>query len=161
MVICPLKYFLLIFSTLLIANSALACFGPKLFIGTASGLEAEMRYYLVALYLHEKTGIDSVRVELAAGESASAAIANERIDLGFSAVADASVPVLLTLPGSHVLCSGKRPLESLQFSTVVPVLKRLEQRLTKVDLTTIERRIASGVLPATAVRNFMMQAGWI
>ncbi len=140
---------------------AVACFGPKLFIGTEPGLAGEMRFHLVALYLHEKTGIESQRVEFVPGETALAAIAAEKIDLGFSLPDDAAPEPRLTLETGRVLYSGKRPLEDLQFSTVPRALAKLQQRLAGEDLSGIEQEIAAGVLPAAAVRHFMLREGWI
>jgi hypothetical protein len=146
---------------LLVVQTANACFGPKIFIGTAEGLEGEMRYHLIAIYVHEKTGIDSTRVVLQPGQSALEAIAAEEIDLGFDLRRDTDTPVLLQLKEDQSLYSGPRPLNDLQFSTLSRALEKLNQRLTLEHLAQLRREIDAGVLPATAVRNLMQQQGWI
>lgn len=146
---------------LLLASTANACFGPKLFIGVPAGLEGEMRYHLIAIYLHEKTGIDSTLVVLQPGQSALQAIAAEEIDLGFDLRRDTKTPVLLQLDEEQSLYSGSRPLNDLQFSTLSPALEKLNQRLTLEHLAQLRREIHAGVLPATAVRNLLQQQGWI
>ena len=145
----------------LLTSSTFACFGPKLFVGTEPGLAGEMRYHLVALYLHEKTGIDSVHVVYEPGQNALQAISAQKIDLGFSTADESDIPVLLKLTDGQVLYSGKRPLEDLQFSTAPRALQKLQQRLNNASLQSVEEQIAAGELPAAAIRNFMLEAGWI
>lgn len=155
------KFFWVGLSLLLLVEPVAACFGPQIFIGTAEGLEGEMRYHLIAIYLHEKTGIDSTRVVLKPGQSALQAIAAKKIDLGFESPQQTDVPVLLQLKNGPNLYSGPRPLEDLQFSTLGRALEKLNQSLTLEHLDQLRRDISAGVLPATAVRQLMQQQGWI
>lgn len=145
----------------LLMSAGLACFGPKLFIGVAPGPEGEMRYHLVSIYLHEKTGIDSVAVELKPGQTALDAIAANEIDLGFAAAAASETVAVLVLDDGLRLHSGERPLHDLQFSTVGRVFARLQKKLDAGSLAPVRRRIKDGTLPATAVRDFMLNNGWI
>ncbi len=163
MVVSALKTTLLTLSLLFIlqVTASLSCFGPKLFIGVAPDLEGEMRYHLVSIYLHEKTGIDSVRVELKQGQTAIDAISAQEIDLGFATVAETSGVAVLDLGEGLKLYSGERPLNDLQFTTVGRVFKKLQKRIDQNNLDLIRQGIKNGELPAAAVRDFMMKNGWI
>jgi len=138
-----------------------ACFGPKLFIGVAPGVEGEMRYHLVAIYLHEKTGIDSSRIELKPGQSGLDAIAAQEVDLGFAASATAAGKRVLRLDEGLGLYSGERPLHDLQFSTAGRAFARLQKVIDRDGLAPVRQAILAGTLPAVAVRNFMLEQGWI
>jgi len=155
------KFFWVGLGLLVLVQPVGACFGPQIFIGTAAGLEGEMRYHLIAIYLHEKTGIDSTRVMLKPGQSALEAIAAEEIDLGFDLPQKTDIPVLLQLENGPNLYTGRRPLKDLQFSTLGRALEKLNQRLRGEHLDQLRRDMAAGVLPATAVRQLMQQQGWI
>ena len=163
MVVSTLKRALLLLILLLLlqVSAGFACFGPKLFIGAVPGLEGEMRYYLVSIYLHEKTGIDSIQVALKAGQTSIDAITAQEIDLGFAAAAETVHPAVLQLDDGLQLYAGERPLNDLQFSTVGRVFSLLQKRIDGSSLEPIRQRIKAGVLPATAVRDFMMENGWI
>lgn len=145
----------------LLVSSGSSCFGPKLFIGVTPGVEGEMRYHLVAIYLHEKTGIESNRVELKPDHTAAQAIVAKEIDLGFSVEDSLAAPVVLRLDNEFKLFSGERPLSDLQFTTVSRALKRLQKRLDAGNLNAVRQAIAQGTLPATAIRDFMLEEGWI
>ena len=151
---------LVLVSTLLV-SSGFACFGPKLFIGVEAGLEGEMRFHLIAIYLHEKTGIDSTLIELKSGQTVADAFSAKEIDLGFSSDAAVEATPVLTLDGGLKLYSGERPLNDLQFSTVSRSFAKLQQRLTPAVLSQIRREIDAGALPAVVVRDFMLKNGWI
>jgi len=142
-------------------SAGMACFGPKLFIGLVPGLEGEMRYHLVSIYLHEKTGIDSTPVELKDNQTALDAIALQEIDLGFAVDTPTDRIAVLQLDDGLKLYSGERPLNNLQFSTVGRVFKKLQKRIDQTNLNAVRQRIRAGSLPATAIRDFMMEHGWI
>ncbi len=163
MVVSALKKIVLLMPVVLLffVATGYACFGPKLFIGVGPGLEGEMRYHLVAIYLHEKTGIDSTMITLKTGQTAIAAISAEEIDLGFSTVESSEATHVLKLEEGLNLYSGKRPFNDLQFSTAARAFAKLQKKLASNNLAEIRLSISSGTLPATAVRNFMMQNGWI
>ncbi len=166
MVVPTLKRILLVLVLLFLlqVSASFACFGPKLFIGAAPGLEGEMRYHLVSIYLHEKTGIDSIQVALKTGQTALDAIIAQEIDLGFGAAAqtvETAQVTVLTLDNGLKLYAGERPLSDLQFSTVGRAFTLLQKRIDGGNLEPIRQRVKAGVLPATAVRDFMMANGWI
>ncbi len=146
---------------ILLATPAAACFGPKLFIAVGPGVMEEMRYHLVAIYLHEKTGIESEKIALKSELSAIDAFAAEEIDLGFSAQKTTIATQVLQLDNNLFLYAGPRPLHDLQFSTVGRALARLQKKLTGESLDPVRQAIKEGRLPASAVRDFMLEKGWI
>lgn len=145
----------------LITVPAAACFGPKLYVGVAAEPRQELLFALVALYVVEKTGVASERVVLPVGEEAGRALAAERVDLAFAAAPVAGAETLLVVPGYPLLVSGARPLTDLQFTTVVPALRKLAALLTAQDLIELESRVAAGDKPAAAARRLCMERRWL
>lgn len=138
-----------------------ACFGPKLYLGAGSGNRADVLYQLVSIYVKEKTGTDTVRVPLTAKEAAKR-LAAGKLDLAFFPVKSApKAQVVLALPGLPPLAAGKRPLQDLQFTTVVPALKKLATLLSPVDVALLTGEVDHGASAAAAVRHFLMTRGWI
>ena len=146
---------------LLLSLPANACFGPKLYVGTASGQEGELLYHLVAIYLKEKTGVESVRVEMVDEQTAEILLEQEKIDFGYSFSASDKWPHMLSLADQLFLLHGPRPVEDLQFTTVPKTLVRLQAKLQADDVKELRRQVAAGVLPAKAVRTLFMQRGWL
>lgn len=140
------------------APPARSCFGPKLYVGVGSGAEAELLHALVVLYLKEKTGVESVRVDLGERDP-RAEIAAERLDLALSGVGDGSV--LLGVAGFPLLLAGKRPHEDLQFTTVVPALRKLARLLNAEILRQPLAEVRGGASPAAAARQLLRQRGWL
>ncbi|WP_303720986.1 hypothetical protein [Malonomonas rubra] len=146
---------------LLVSAPAVACFGPKLYVGTPGGMNGELLFHLAAIYVQEKTGVESVRIEYAEGETAGDLLQREKIDLGFSPSAIPDWSSILTVGDTLHLLSGTRPIENLQFTTVPKALKKLQRLLTREDLALLQQQVENGMLPAKAVRNLYMQRGWI
>ena len=140
---------------------AAACFGPKLYVGVAVEPRQDALYALVTLYVQEKTGVESERVTLVPGEEPAQALAAERVDLAFAAVPPAGATTLLAIAGYPVLASGARPLSDLQFTTVVPALRKLAALLTPRDLQELEARVAAGEKPLAAARRLCMERRWL
>lgn len=155
-----IKY-IIILGLLLIALPAGACFGPKLYVATDAGEEGELLFYLVAIYIQEKTGIESTRFEMAPEESGENLLLQDKIDLVFASAANKKWPSLLVVADELFLLSGPRPTDDLQFTTVPKALSRLQSRLKSADLVLLRQQVAKGVLPAKAVRTLYMQRGWI
>ena len=152
---------ILLFSLLLFSVPAGACFGPKLYFGTMPGANGELLYHLVALYVKEKTGVESVRVELKPEQTVVCLLQDEKIDFGFSRTASSKWPTLLTIGDQLFLLHGPRPTDNLQFTTVPKALARLQKVLLPVELEALREKVKAGVLPAQAVRTLYMQRGWI
>jgi hypothetical protein len=146
---------------LLIALPVCACFGPKLYVGTASGVEGELQFHLLSLYIQEKTGVESIRVAMSEGQTANNLLQEEKIDFGFSTVPNDDWPHLLAVGEQLYLLHGPRPVADLQFTTVPKALKRLQKVLKVEDWTLLQQQVAAGALPAKAVRQLYMQRGWI
>ena len=143
------------------ASPAAACFGPKLYIGVAVDARQDLLYALTALYVREKTGIESELVRLADGETPLAALSADRVDMVFITSVPGGTDQLLALPGYPVLVSGPRPLTDLQFTTVVPALRKLAGLLTSRELAELETRVAAGETPTAAARRLFMERRWL
>jgi len=149
---------------LLIALTALpaaACFGPKLYVGVAADQRQELLFALVSLYVVEKTGVESERVTLTDRADPVAELRAERIDMAFAVAPVAGAETLLAIPGYPLLVSGARPLTDLQFTTVVPALRKLAALLTANDLLALEARVAAGDKPLAAARRLCMERRWL
>jgi hypothetical protein len=140
---------------------ASGCFGPKLYIGTPTTPQAELLFEVVALYVKEKTGTESVRVVWKNGEDPLAALRGDKVDLAFSPAAPGPEPALLQVSGLPLLLSGKRPMDDLQFTTVAPALAKLNKLLHAQDLEPLLRQVEQGAPPAATARKFLMTKGWI
>lgn len=155
-----LKY-ILVTLLLLIALPASACFGPKLYFGTAAGIEGELLFHLVSFYVKEKTGVESIRIKMTGEQTAEPLLQQEKVDLVFTDATSKQWPHILAIGEELFLLTGPRPTDDLQFTTVPKALSRLQSRLKLDDLTHLRQQVAAGVLPAKAVRELYMQRGWI
>lgn len=144
----------------LFASPAAACFGPKLYLGGAAGPEGDALFELVALYVKEKTGVETVRVDLA-GEAPLAALAAERADLVLVAGETPEASTLLRLEGLPRLVAGLRPQQDLQFTTVMPALRKLGRLLSAADVAALTAAVERGESAAAAARRLLMTKGWI
>jgi hypothetical protein len=153
--------FPLVLFLLLLAFPAGACFGPKLYVGTPAGEDGELLFYLVAIYIKEKTGVESLRVELAEEQAGEKFLQQDKVDLVFHSAASADWKALLQLEQQLWLLSGPRPTQDLQFTTVPRALSKLQRLLTVAELSELRRQVAAGVLPAKVVRTRYMERGWI
>ncbi|NJC87595.1 MAG: hypothetical protein FIB02_03545 [Desulfuromonas sp.] len=147
--------------TALTVAPAAACFGPKLYVGVTAGPRQEMLFALVSLYVQEKTGVESERKGLSIADDPGRALAAEQVDLVFAAAPLSGAETVLAIPGYPVLVSGSRPLNDLQFTTVVPALRKLATLLTPRDLVALEARIAAGDKPLAAARWLCMERRWL
>jgi hypothetical protein len=155
------KLLLAVMLTILAVLPAAACFGPKLYVGFAAEPRQELLYALISLYVQEKTGVESERVALVPGEEPAQALVAARIDLAFTAAPLAGAETLLAVPGYPLLASGPRPLTDLQFTTVVPALRKLAALLTPRDLDDLTARVAAGEKPLAAARRLCMERRWL
>ncbi len=144
----------------LLAMPAGACFGPKLYLGTGQEPAETVLFELVALYVKEKTGTESVRVELE-GSDPAVKLRAEEIDMAFFTQHPASGTVVLEIPGLPLLVAGPRPLNDLQFTTVAPALKKLDRLLGAEQVKKLVKQVEQGAFPGAAARRFLMSQGWI
>lgn len=152
---------LTIFLAVLLATPLQACFGPKLFVGVGSGGQAEVLYALVTLYVKEKTGVESTRVELVEGEGPLALIARNTADLVFVPPDVAIDEAVFDLPGVTLLASGPRPHNDLQFTTVLPAVRKLNRLLQPAQVEALARQVEAGESAMAVVRKFLMENRWI
>ncbi len=152
---------ILLILLIFISSPAGACFGPKLFVGTPSGEDGELLFHLVSIYIKEKTGVESLRQELAAKQTAEGLLQQEEVDLVFAPQQSPNWNSLFQVGEQLFLLSGPRPTQDLQFTTVPRALSKLKRLFKVEDLAKLRQKVASGVLPAKAVRSYYMQEGWI
>lgn len=151
---------LLFLLALLQPTFADACFGPKLFLGIPDDNRGQVLTSLVVIYVKEKTGVETERVMLE-GKSVVAEIRAERLDYGFSSSHAPDLQRLLVIDGLPPLLSGPRPVDDLQFTTVVPALKRLQKLLKPADVAAMLAEVEKGALPMAAVRSYLQEKRWI
>lgn len=151
---------LLLLTTLLTAAPAVACFGPKLYIGSGEGPEQDFLYALVALYIKEKTGVESVRVPLAGNDPVTEVTA-ARVDLAFAPADEIRGTPVLAPAGFPRLLAGNRVRDDLQFTTVLPALRKLAGLLSPADLAAALTTVNQGGAPAATARLFLSSRGWL
>lgn len=150
----------LFLAVLLWTLPAQACFGPKLFLGVPEDARAQVLTSIIAIYVKEKTGIETVRVNLD-GKDAVAEIKSENLDYGLTGQPDVGLAVLVDINGLQQLVSGPRIFNDLQFTTVEPALRRLQGQLKPEHVDAILKQTEAGDLPMAAARRFLMQQRWI
>ena len=139
---------------------AQACFGPKLFVGAGPSVQDEVLFALVTLYVQEKTGVESTRMEIEAGQDPLSLISAEKADLVF--VSSGSLEnTVLQIADMPLLVTGPRPLEELQFTTVLPAIKKLNRLLKKADVELLVSRVEAGESAMATARKFLMELRWI
>ena len=152
----------LFLATLVTVAPGSACFGPKLYVGVGQGPEAEVMFALVTLYTQEKTGVESLRVDLEQQKDPLVELREERLDLTFIPSEEAiGRETLLALPEYPALVAGMRPLEELQFTTVVPAIRKLSGLLKAEDVALLVAQVKSGESAMVAVRRLFMERRWI
>ncbi len=137
-----------------------ACFGPKLYLGVPATRDGEVLAELAALYVKEKTGVESVLVPLA-GKDPVREIRQERLDLAVAPAEEERLPDLLAVAGVPALLSGTRPLQELQFTTVAPALKKLAGLLDAELVSRLVADVAAGEPVKARVRRLLMERAWI
>lgn len=151
----------LLLCALLTVPQAYGCFGPKLFVGAANGAQNEVLYALVTLYVKEKTGVESTLVVIDDGHDPLELIADDKADLVFVPGIRAMENTVLQVGAIPVLVTGKRPLDDLQFTTVLPAVRKLNGLLSEEDVTALVEQVKSGQSAMSAVRKFFMERRWI
>ena len=151
----------LLFLFVLVASPVQACFGPKLFVGAGGELQQQVLYALVTLYVQEKTGVESTHVEVPAAQNPLDLLAAESVDLVFTATSESSLETVFQLAELPLLVSGPRPLNDLQFTTVLPAISKLNHLLTSADVEQLVRQVESGQSAMSVVRKFLMGNRWI
>lgn len=144
----------------LVCSPVQACFGPKLFVGVGTGAQDEALFAVITLYVQEKTGVESTRVVLEKGQDPLTLLAGKKVDLAF-VLLDSLDNTAFQIAGLPLLATGKRPLEELQFTTVLPAISKLNQLLQREDVDFLIKQIESGDSAMSAARKFLMERRWI
>jgi hypothetical protein len=140
----------------LVSPPAQACFGPKLFVGAGSTTQQELLYAIVTLYVQEKTGVESTRVEVGVGQNPLALLTADKVDLVFVPVNESVNETVFQLSDLPPLVAGSRPVNDLQFTTVLPAVAKLNRLLTSADVELLVGKSAMSV-----ARKFLMENRWI
>jgi hypothetical protein len=159
MAVRTLKIFCLVMLALFCSGQALACFGPKLFLGVPDDAEGQVLTSIVAIYVKEKTGVETNRVDIGRQDVAEQIVA-DKLDYGFSGNTD-GLQIILSVEGLPPLVSGPRIQNDLQFTTVAPALRRLQKLLKMNHIEQILKDVQDGDLPMAAARKFLMAQRWI
>lgn len=137
-----------------------SCFGPKLFVGAGQGVQEEALFALVTLYVQEKTGVESTRVDIETGQDPLIFLSGEQADLVFVR-SENHDDAVFQIAGLPLIVTGKRPLEELQFTTVLPAIRKLNRLLKQADVELIISRMEAGDSAMAAARKFLMELRWI
>lgn len=138
-----------------------ACFGPKLFVARGQNPVEETLYALVTLYVEEKTGVESTLTIVDEGQNPIALLTGEKVDMVFAAAEGTGDDVVFQLGTLPVLVTGKRPIDDLQFTTVLPAVKKLEGLLTVDDVMPLIKKVEAGESAMAVARKFFMERRWI
>ena len=115
---------------------------------------------VVVIYIKEKTGIDTNRVDLD-GRDAVSEIRADRLDYGFTVQSVDGLSTVMQIDGLPQLVSGPRIHNDLQFTTVAPALLKLQKILRPEHVDEMHAAAEQGELPMAAARKFLMQKRWI
>lgn len=162
MVIRALKLLTALLVLSIVANApTFACFGPKLFVGVGSGVHNEVLYALVTLYVEEKTGVESTRIDIPDGQDPLELLSGQKADLVLILTDELLDNTVLRVDDGLQLVTGDRPVADLQFTTVLPAIRKLDRLLEKSDLAGLVERVNAGESAMAAVREFYMERRWI
>ncbi len=152
---------LIIVMALLWASPLQACFGPKLFVAAGESAQDEVLFALVTLYVKEKTGVESNRLVLKAGDPPLQLIADNKADLVLVTDGTPVAAPVFALAGVTDLASGPRPHDDLQFTTVLPAVRKLNRQLKPQHVAALVRQVEAGESAMAVVRKFFMENRWI
>lgn len=152
---------LILVMAMLLVSPLQACFGPKLFVGMEQGAQAEVLYALVTLYVKEKTGVESTPVKLTAGDEPLTLLGRNKADLVLVPTASSVAGETFALADVALLVSGPRPHDDLQFTTVLPAVRKLSRLLQAEHVAALVRRVEAGESAMAAARSFFMENRWI
>jgi hypothetical protein len=160
MAIRPMIRFSIILLMFLFAVPALACFGPKLYLGVGTDATGQVLASFVAIYVKETTGTDVERVQLERRDPVAEIIA-EKIDFSFAESGSEQTVILMAIDRLPPLLAGPRIDNDLQFTTVRPTLIRLAGKLTAADVAALSAKVETGALAMDVVRHFLIERRWI
>jgi len=145
----------------LVSITAQACFGPKLFVGAGSTPQQELLYALVTLYVQETTGVESTRVDVGVSQNPLDLLSADKVDLVFVPLSMSVNETVFQLSDLPPLVAGSRPVNDLQFTTVLPAVAKLNRLLTSADVELLVRQVEAGKSAMSVARKFLMRNRWI
>ena len=137
----------------LVSTPAQSCFGPKLFVGAGSTTQQELLYALVSLYVQEKTGVESTRVEVGVRKNQLDLLSAKKVDLVFVPVNESVNETVFQLSDLPPLVAGPRPVNDLQFTTVLPAVAKLNRLLTSADVELLVSQVEAGKSALSVARK--------
>jgi hypothetical protein len=152
---------------------AKACFGDKLGFGYLKGTQDEFSTQLIAIYIKEKTGIDSVVNEFATLASAEKSLKKDETDIivltGPSNELDneklagnhkeSRFFTLVEVDGNKVVLRvAKKRLEDIKFFTLNKVMDRVHKIIKPADFKASVARVKSGEkFPKQEAREYLVE----
>ncbi len=152
---------LLILLVTLVSAPVQACFGPKLFVAVGKQTQDEVMFALITLYVHEKTGVESTRVETSKDQKLIELLSDDKADLVLVPLGKGLDNVIFFVDGLSLLVTGKRPQQNLQFTTVIPAIRKLSKLLEYEAVMLLVSRVDAGQSPMAVARKFLMENRWI
>ena len=173
---------LLVVSALL-ASTSIACYGPKLHVAYSQDTTQTLMYEIIRLYLHEKTGVETLPVIIAdaaadtdadldaAAGGVTAAIVDDKADIALLSNLQTKIQIKnqrknqtrgrIDFPDHLTILYGDRLVDDLQFTTALSALKKLFRILTPEEFGDLKKIVKNGVPVKKAVRRLLFDKGWI
>ena len=86
---------------------------------------------------------------------------NDKADMVLLRTPEPPENTVFVISGYPVLASGNRPYEDLQFSTVLPAVRKLNRLLAAEDVESLVEKVRAGESAMSATRTFFMDRRWI
>ncbi len=168
-----LTILILLLSLLLLQTNLYACFGDKLGISHKKGSVDEFAAQLVAVYIKEKTGIESIVSEFKSVDSVNASFKANKTDI-IILTGEASSAGIKTLArkdktskffklldidsGKVILRVSKKRLDDIKFFTLNKVMKRIGKIINSADFKARLARIKNrSKFPKQAAREYLVE----
>jgi len=85
----------------------------------------------------------------------------EKVDLVFVPVNEFTNKAVFQLSDLPPLLAGPRPVNDLQFTTVLPAVAKLNRLLTSADVELLVSQVEAGKSAMSIARKFLMGNRWI
>jgi hypothetical protein len=143
-----------------------ACFGDKLGIGYIKGVEDEFCAHLVALYIKEKTGIDSIVNKFGSADAVEGSLKKVETDIIIwtvekekSSGAGTKFFSLLENGGNKIILEvSKKILDDIRFHTLNKVMERIGKIINHSDFESAISLIKDGKkFSKQAAREYLVE----
>ena len=164
---------LFLFLMVLSIPDVFACFGDKIGIAHLKGSESELSAQLIAIYIKEKTGIDSVVNEFNDVSAADGSLKKDETDIIImtgtsdeldndtllSNNTDSKFFTLIESDGEKVVLRvAKKRLEDIKFYTLNKVMGRIHKVISGADFKTQIDLVKAGTkFPKEAAREYLTE----